>query len=148
MLELRSREMVPSSVLFKKLARLSGRYLQLLERFEAFAKHVETQTQEPSFLVKDISTSLHLSDRYFTVTFAGRTVRFEFSTPVGDNGTFRGLIRCYLLPSFPETAPVELSSFTFKGSGQTELKEPEVNITYDLQALYLALHTIYEALDK
>jgi len=134
------------------LKNLSSRYEQLTANFTKFVELVEAEVNKPSFLIKGIATSLHLDSNYFTASFIGRTVRYVFSAPLGDSGTLKGMVRCYLMPVFPATEAMELSSFTFTGNGQTNINDSTnndpLNMTSDLDAIYLALTAIYEGLSK
>jgi hypothetical protein len=144
--------MLTWSDLHRRLGALSARHAQIVEKFDCFAKHVERQVAEPEFHIQGICTSLHLEQSYFTASFAGRTVRFQLSTPIGDSGTLKGRVVCYLVNSFPAESLVELSCFSFSGSGETDVRDPEendpVNISVEIGALYLALLAIHESLQK
>ena len=138
--------------LHKTLGGVSGRHARLADKFSEFARLVHDGVSQPSFHVKGITVSLHLDNGYFTASFAGLTVRFVLSSPLGPNSALQGVVKAYLERSFPETEFIELRSFTFTGSGQTNILDPEssdpLHLNHDLAAIHLALNVIHESLSK
>lgn len=138
--------------LHQQLETTANRHSQLAAKFRSFAKFVEEQVTAATFHIKGISVSLHLEQGYFTTTFAGRTLRFTFSSALSENGSLIGTVTCGLLKDSPERSLIPVGEFTFTGSGKSSLNNPEdgdpINIDEDLPALYIGLHFIYESLSK
>lgn len=138
--------------LHQQLGTVSNRHSQLAAKFQSFAKYVEEQVTAQAFHIKGISISLHLEDGYFTTNFAGRTLRFSFSSALSENGSLVGNVTCGLMKDFPEKLSVPVGEFTFTGNGKTNLIAPDdgdpIIIDDDIPALYVALHFIHESLSK
>jgi len=66
--------------LHQNLEQASRRHLQLLDKFERFAKFVEEQVTAPAFHIKGIGITLNLDQGFFSTTFAGRTLKFQFES--------------------------------------------------------------------
>lgn len=134
----------------KNLVRVSDKHSKLASKFGEFAKLVESQVNEPTFRIKGITTSLHLDQSYFTITFAGHTIVFLFTSLLEGGETLKGSVQCYLRKEFPEPLHIKIGEFSFTRSGQTDLKTPdegdEIIIDVDVAALYVALHFINEGL--
>lgn len=135
-----------------RLEGASNRHAQLAAKFQSFAKFIEEQVTAEHFHIKGISASLQLDKGYFTTTFAGRTVRYTFSSTTSENGTLIGTVACDLLKEHPEKTLISVGGFTFTPNGQTNLKDPEdgdpIIIDSDTPALYVGLHFIHESLSK
>lgn len=144
--------MIKWNLLHQVLEASESRHLQLFSRFEKFAKHVEIQVAAQGFHIKGIAVSLHLEQGFFTITFAGRTLFFVFSSTAKDGGALVGNVTCYIKREFPEQALIEFGKFVFTGGGQTTLIEPEDNdpltMDADISSLYIALHFIHESLSQ
>lgn len=138
--------------LHQQLETVANRHSQLAAKFQAFAKFVEEQVTAPMFHIKGISISLHLEQGYFTTTFAGRTLRFDFSSALPENGSLIGTVTCSLVKELPEISFVSVGKFTFATSGKTNLNNPEdgdpIIIDDDIPAQYVGLHFIHESLSK
>lgn len=138
--------------LHQQLGTVSNRHSQLAAKFQNFAKYVEEQVTTNTFHIKGIAVSLHLEDGYFTTAFAGRTLRFSFSTVLSENGSLVGNVTCVQTKDFPENLFVPVGEFTFTGNGKTNLVAPDdgdsIIIDDDIPALYIALHFIHESLFK
>ena len=138
--------------LHQQLETVANRHTQLAKKFQSFAKFVEEQVTAPTFHIKGISVSLHLEQGYFTTTFAGRTLRFDFSSALLESSSLVGTVTCSLMNEFPENSLVSVGEFTFNGSGITNLNNPEdgdpIIIDQDIPAQYVVLHFIYEGLSK
>lgn len=138
--------------LHQKLGTVSNRHSQLAAKFQSFAKYVEEQVTAPTFHIKGISVSLHLEDGYFTTAFAGRALRFSFSSALSENGSLVGIVTCVLTKDFPEKLFVPVGEFNFSGNGKTNLVAPDdddsIIIDNDIPALYVALNFIHESLSK
>lgn len=138
--------------LHQQLEAIANRHLQLAAKFQVFAKFVEEQVTAPEFHIKGISASLHLEQSYFTTTFAGRTLRFDFSTALPENSSLIGTVTCSLVKELPEISFVSVGEFTFTANGKTNLNNPEdgdpIIIDADIPALYVGLHFIHESLSK
>ena len=48
--------------------------------FEEFAKFVDQQVSAPAFHIKGIGISSNLDQGFFSTTFAGRTLQFQFES--------------------------------------------------------------------
>jgi hypothetical protein len=138
--------------LHQQLETVANRHSQLAAKFQVFAKFVENQVTTPMFHIKGISISLHLEEDYFTTTFAGRTLRFDFSSTLPEKGSLIGIVKCSLMKELPRISYVPVGEFTFTGSGMTNLNNPEdgdpIIIDDDIPALYVGLHFIHESLSK
>lgn len=138
--------------LHQQLEGVANRHSQLAAKFQVFAKFVGEQVMAPAFHIKGISVSFHLEEGYFTASFAGRTLRFAFSSAMSENGSLAGTVTCSLVKEIPETSLVQVGEFTFTGSGKTNLINPEdgdpIIMDDDNPALYIGLHFIYESLSK
>ncbi len=140
------------NALHQNLEKAAIRHQLLVSRFNNFAKFVEEQVTHQTFHIKGISTSLQLEQGIFTTTFSGRTLYFVFSSTAEDTGTLIGNVKCHLKIGFSEREFIKIGEFTFTGSGQTNLIEPEDNgpitIDSDLSSLYVVLHFIHESLSQ
>lgn len=136
----------------QQLEAAANRHLQLAGRFQVFAKFVAEQVTAHNFQIKGITTSLHLEKDYFTTTFAGRSLRFTFSSALSENGSLLGTVTCALMNDDPEKSLVPVGEFTFTGNGKTNLIAPDdgdpIIIDDDIPALYVGLHFIHESLSK
>ncbi len=144
--------MLKWSPLHQQLETVANRHLQLAAKFQAFAKFVAEQVTAPMFHIKGISVSLHLEQDYFTTTFSGRTLRFDFSSALSESGSLVGTVMCNLVKKYPEISLASVGEFTFTGSGKTNLNNPEdgdpISIDDERPSLYVGLHFIYEGLLK
>lgn len=144
--------MLKLNQLHQQLETVANRHSQLAAKFQAFAKFVEEQVTAPMFHIKGISVSLHLEQGYFTTTFASRTLRFDFSSDLSENGSLIGTVTCSLVKELPEISFVSVGEFTFTASGKTNLNNPEdgdpIIFDDDIPALYVGLHFIHESLSK
>ena len=140
--------------LHQQLGTVSNRHSLLAAKFQSFAKYVEEQVTVPNFHIKGISVSLHLEDGYFTTAFAGRALRFSFSSALSENGSLIGTVTCVLTKYFPEKLFVPVGEFTFSGNGKTNLVAPDdgdgdaIIIDDEIPALYVALNFIHGSLSK
>jgi len=132
------------------LEKTSIRHRQLASRFDVFAKFACDQLTAKSFHIKGITAELHGEQGFFTTTFAGRVLDFVFSSTSDSPGSLIGTVKCYIKRDVPQLINIELGGFTFNGSGQTNLIDPENNdpiyIDSDIPSLYVALHFIHESL--
>ena len=138
--------------LHHELGTVSNRHSQLAAKFRSFAKYVEEQVTTPTFPIKGISVLLHLENGYFATAFAGRALRFSFSSALSQNGSLVGIVACVLTKDFPEKLFVPVGEFTFSGNGKTNLVAPDdgdsIIIDDHIPALYVALNFIHESLSK
>lgn len=144
--------MLDLNQLHQQLGTVSNRHSLLAVKFQGFAKCVEEQVAAPTFYIKGISVSLRLEDDYFTTAFAGRALRFSFSSALSENGLLVGIVTCVLTKDFPEKLFVPVGEFTFSGNGKTNLVAPDdgdsIIIDDDIPALCVALNFIHESLSK
>ena len=144
--------MLNCNQLHQQLETVSNRHSKLTAKFQSFAKYVEEQVTHEAFRIKGITVSLHIEDGYFTVAFAGRALRFTFSSVPFENGLLVGNVTCVLMKDFPEKLFVHVGEFTFAGNGKTNLVAPDdvdsIIIDDDISALYIALNFIHESLVK
>ena len=138
--------------LHQNLERASNRHRQLFAKFEQFAKFVGEQVSTPAFHIKGIGISSNLDQCFFSTTFAGRTLQFQFESVSEENGTLVGKVTCYLKKEFPALEYISIGDFRFTGNGQTTLVDPKENdpitIDNDLAALYVVLNYIHESLSR
>jgi hypothetical protein len=136
--------------LHQNLERNSNRHRQLFAKFEQFAKFVDEQVSAPAFHIKGIGTSSNLDQGFFSTTFAGRTLQFQFESVSEENGPLAGKVTCYFKKEFPALEYISIGDFRFTGNGQTTLVDPNENdpitIDNDLTALYVVLNYIHESL--
>ena len=144
--------MLSLNQLHHQLETVSKRHSLLAAKFQCFAKYVEEQITAPTFHIKGISVSLYLEHGYFTTAFAGRALRFSFSSAFSANGSLVGIVTCVLTKGFSENLFVPVGEFTFSGNGETNLVAPDdgdsIIINDDTLALYVALNFIHESLSK
>jgi hypothetical protein len=135
--------------LHKKLVGVSNKHSNLVSIFGEFAKQVESQVKEPASRIRGITTSLHLDQSYFTITFTGRDILFLFKSLL-EGDELKGNVQCYIKKEFPEPIYDKFGEFTFTGGGQTNLKMldwgSEVIVDINIVPLYLAHNYIYESL--
>lgn len=138
--------------LHQELEKAANRHRQLAAKFDQFAKLVAEQVVAPAFHIKGIGISLNLDQRFFSTTFAGRTLHFIFESVPGENGALVGQVTCYLKKEIPTPEYISIGDFQFTGSGQTTLIDPmendPVNIDTNLGALYVVLNYIHESLSR
>lgn len=144
--------MLPWNQLHQRLEQIPTRHTQLTSKFELFAKHIESQVTAQGFHIHGISASTELEKGVFVITFAGRTITFEFKSTL-ENQNLIGQVKCYLKSELPEQIQIPIGDFTFKPNGVSNLVSPEepeepLSIDIDLAALYIALHFIYVSLSK
>lgn len=140
------------SQLYSSLSRAESIHSKLEAIFQNFAKIVEAQVTDKTFLIKGISVSLHIENGYFTTTFAGRVLRFSFSSVPSGNDSLDGKVTCVLINEFPEKVLVPIGEFTFTASGMTSFTSPDTGgrlyVDDDLPTLVIALNFIHESLSK
>lgn len=138
--------------LHQNLERTSNRHRQLSAKFEQFAKFVDEQVTVPAFHIKGIGISLNLDQGFFSTTFAGRTLQFQFESVSEENGAFVGQVTCYFKKEFPALEYISIGDFRFTGNGQTTLVDPReddpITIDVELAALYVVLNYIHESLSR
>lgn len=136
--------------LHQVLETASDRHRDLAARFEVFAKNISEQVTQPNFYIKGIGCALYLEQAFFEMSFAGRNLRFTFTSGTGDGGVQVGRVRCHLKRDFPQVSISEIGEFTFKRNGESNLNDPEsgdvLNVDSDIAALYIALNYLYESL--
>ena len=141
----------------RSMEKASKQYLDLVFQFETFAKSVESKSTLLESNFKDIKTSLHLEQGFFTITFAQQTLHFVFSSIAkstvsgvsGVNG-IEGNISCYLEREFTKRKYIKIGNFTFSDTGETNLYEPTegdvISLQYELHSAHLIYHFIHESL--
>lgn len=144
------RLMLPPEKIYEKLEAASKRHSKLTNKFQNFANLLKEQVTNQSFPIQGITIQFELDQAYFTTSFAGRTLRFTFSSVLSEGGVLTGVVSCTLVKEPPQTAFTSIGSFTFNGAGETDLPVSEnsdrLNINDDLSALYIGLHFISESL--
>lgn len=133
----------------RALESISGSYPKLQQLFGQFRATVKDQVTSERFHVKGIAV-VEESDEHLTLTFCGRTIRLQFTATLRDTGTLQGAVNCYLVQTVPTEQPKALGSFTFTGTGETDIKDPEhgetLHLPVDMAALYIVLHFMHTAL--
>ena len=145
--------MLTNGQLHEILAAVSLRHNSLKAKFAEFAKHLETALPKDDYLVKGISVKTVLESDYVELRFAGRVLKFVFTSLVPEaQHKLVGSVQCYLVVDTPERKLVEVGGFTFKPSGESDIKPPPdndpIHVNFDTSALYIALNLIHEALSK
>lgn len=144
--------MIELKQLQNNLETASKRHHRNFEKFELFANFVNDQLSRSDFYIKGIGISLNLSQGFFSTTFVGRTLQFQFGSVSDANGNLIGMVTCYLKKEFPALEYISIGDFRFTGNGQTTLAKPEENdpimIDDDIDALYIVLNYIHESLSR
>ena len=138
--------------LHEALTYATNRHDDLQKKFLEFARQVETQLTAQAFPIRGIAVTPAQGCPRFNVAFAGRDIRFVFSSRLGGASGMRGVVSCYIAQSIPEEKLVLVGEFSFDGRGKSDIIDPEENeglhIDYDLSSIYIALHFINESLQK
>lgn len=132
------------------LTSASRRHDELRKRFGEFTKQVESQLNADAFPIKGITVTPSTDYAGFSVAFAGRDLRFVFTSKHNGSSVLRGVVTCFISRNIPETKLIQVGEFSFDGRGKSDLNDPEDNeglqIDYDLSAIYMALHFVHESL--
>ncbi len=141
------------SQLHDQLSPVNRRYSELKGAFEKFHQTIKEQLDHtPSPVAGAIASALEQDQ--FTITFAGRTLRFRFSAVATEGSvTLHGAIDCHLMSRDELNEPLLLSLLTFNEKGETEMVNPDnktdnMNVIDDLEALHIAMHNLHESLSK
>lgn len=138
--------------LYQEFMAMTSCHAQLAMKFRGFADSVKMQVESPALQFKGISASLYLERGYFTITYFGRTLQFDFSSALSEDGTLVGIVMCHLVSESLEKAPVTVGEFTFARNGKANIINPDsgqsIFIDEDVSALHVALHFMHEGLSK
>ncbi len=136
-----------------QLSPVNRRYSELKAVFEKFHQTIKAQLDATPSPVAGAIVSVFAQDQ-FTITFAGRTLRFRFSAVATQgSATLHGSIDCHLMSRDEFDEPLLLSSVPFDGKGETDMVNPDnktdkMTVTDDLEALHIAMHNLHESLSK
>lgn len=127
------------------IASAANRHQQLHGRFNTFANYINDHLKYNGLVVV-----LKLDEDYFSITFAGRTLNYVFSSAFGTSGALIGNVKCFLEIEWQECEYNEIDAFTFTGTGETNLTKPDdsdsFSINDDVDSLHIALHFVYKSL--
>lgn len=70
------------------------RHDRLCEKFRRFVEILESQVNQPNFLIKGINVLLIPDSDWFTATFLGRTFRFAFESVLAEKSGLQGKVTC------------------------------------------------------
>lgn len=135
----------------KKIAKSSREFNLLQIKFDTFFTHVESQLkEEPSLNIKGIQVHKGGSD-FFTANFAGRDLRFVFTTMLNGSETLAGRVTVYMSSKFSEEKFTKIDSFEFSTSGKTTLNiedhdDDPAELDHDAHALCIFLGFLYKSL--
>lgn len=145
--------MLTNGQLHETLAAASRRYAELQAKFAEFSGILATSFTRADFFVKGLVVKPEPEANRIDIVFAGRVFRLVFSTAIpAQQRNLVGVVICYAVVEYPENKLVPTGSFTFKPSGESDIKAPPDNdplyVNWDTTAIYIGLHLIHEGLAK
>lgn len=134
----------------QKMDNAARRFERLKTRFDNFTKDVRNQINAPRFMFDGLTCDQADDDETMTITFAGKTLQFVFSTIASDKSGMTGCVRVYLVSKYPERKITEFDSFTFDHKGMTNLFTSDgdpVSIDADTASLAVAILFVSKIVD-
>lgn len=136
-------EATPAQQLVSDLSHASERYAKLGKLFQEFCvKSTELLTANDS-PVQGIALSPDTANNRLNVHFCGRLYQFDF-TMIYE--TSKGLVTCRLASREPQVPSTDVGSFTFVGTGDTDVSNGGDLLRIDSKgdAAHLLLHLLYQ----
>lgn len=143
--------MLTNGQLHDAVATNSRRYADLKAKFAEFTTIVSTNLTRPDFPVRAITVKPMLDANLVEIGFAGRTLQLYFSAAIPEESQMlMGSVQAYIVRKLPKEESVHVDGFSFKPNGESNIKiEGDLlYVTWDLGAIYLALHLLNESLRK
>lgn len=144
--------MLGANEIYRHLTQISQRHDKLKKLFEEFGTLAKSHLEDKSCPVQNVIFDEDYSNDRFYVRFAGKCVRFAFSSDLASKGSGRAFVMCNLVDPVTKAVGTAVGKFSFNGQGNTELKLPpdgdEITVNAQGGPGYLVLHMLNEALDK